>query len=176
MSTEVKYSPLSHPISNKGIPGSRRCHLLLAASISTLGLLLVLDLHQDNSHVRQHANKGAEVLQNTINYVRDTNFHYFSPSDDELHREAKDDDAGCRVQFVFAGSKYDYNQFPTMQSWIRYADPKCPIELIRPNHAVFNQLTPSEKEVFYDSAYLPILQADFMKLLVIYYLGGLVTD
>ncbi|KAF0693967.1 Aste57867_15121 [Aphanomyces stellatus] len=176
MSTEVKYSPVSHPLPSLGTTGRRR--LVLATSATTLALLLWVDLAQDNSHVRNHANKGAELLQNTYNYARETNLHYFSPVDDgeadAAHRRQVDD--GCRVQFVFAGTKYNYGQFPTMQSWIRYADSKCPIELIRPNHAVFNQLTPAEKEAFYDSAYLPILQADFMKLLVIYYLGGLVTD
>ncbi|KAF0696558.1 Aste57867_12680 [Aphanomyces stellatus] len=172
MATEVQYSPLNHGIREGEVASHRR--LVLGAGAAALALLLLVDLTQNNSHVRNHANKGAELLQNAI----DTNMHYFSSPNNTLdvHRRQVDDDDGCRVQFVFAGTKYNYGQFPTMQSWIRYADSKCPIELIRPNHAIFKQLLPAEKEAFYDSAYLPILQADFMKLLVIYYLGGLVTD
>ncbi|KAF0693965.1 Aste57867_15119 [Aphanomyces stellatus] len=82
----------------------------------------------------------------------------------------------CRVQFVFAGTKYDYNQFPSMQSWIRMADARCEIAFMRPYQPFLAHLAPAEKAMFDDTAYLPILQADLMKLLVLYYRGGLVTD
>ncbi|CAK4079438.1 unnamed protein product [Aphanomyces euteiches] len=82
----------------------------------------------------------------------------------------------CRVQFVFAGPKYDYNQFPNLQSWIRYTDSKCSIEFLRPNHPFLNQLTTAESRMFYDMAHLPILQADMLKLFALYYLGGIVAD
>ncbi|CAK4687138.1 unnamed protein product [Aphanomyces euteiches] len=82
----------------------------------------------------------------------------------------------CRVQFVFAGPKYDYSQFPNLQTWIRYTDPKCSIEILRPYHRFITQLTAAEKRMFYDMAYLPILQADMLKLLAVYYLGGVSAD
>ncbi|KAF0696564.1 Aste57867_12686 [Aphanomyces stellatus] len=91
-----------------------------------------------------------------------------------------DDDDGdaftCRVQFVFAGPKYNYKKFPLLQSWLHYAAPRCAIDFIRPRHDFHKLLTLDEQAMLNDTAYLPILQADFMKLLVIYYLGGLVVD
>ncbi|KAF0736412.1 hypothetical protein Ae201684P_006709 [Aphanomyces euteiches] len=82
----------------------------------------------------------------------------------------------CRVQFVFTGSKYNYAQFPTLQSWIRYTDSKCVIEFILANHPFMTQLTPAHARMFYESDYLPILQADMLKMFAVYYLGGLAVD
>ncbi|KAF0696559.1 Aste57867_12681 [Aphanomyces stellatus] len=167
----VKYSPLSQPSTESTPP---RCRVVLLVVSGSVVAALLLGLVLWSAHVKEelqnYSATGQAFLDTAFQVAHNPHFHYWSIDKQE------NDDVGCRVQFVFAGSKYDYNQFPTMQSWIRYADPKCPIEIIRPNHAVFNQLTPIEKPVFYDSAYLPILQADFMKLLVMYYLGGLVTD
>ncbi|KAF0693963.1 Aste57867_15117 [Aphanomyces stellatus] len=84
--------------------------------------------------------------------------------------------ATCRVQFVFAGPKYDYKDFPKLQSWVQYTDPQCAIEFVRTDHPFLRDLSADEKDVLQDSAFLPILQADLMKLLVLYYRGGLVTD
>ncbi|CAK4276491.1 unnamed protein product [Aphanomyces euteiches] len=82
----------------------------------------------------------------------------------------------CRVQFVFTGSKSNYKSFPTLQSWMRFADPTCPIEFLRSNHPFLGQITVAEARVIGALAFQPILQADMLKLLAIYYLGGLVVD
>ncbi|CAK4614147.1 hypothetical protein AeNC1_011193 [Aphanomyces euteiches] len=82
----------------------------------------------------------------------------------------------CRVQFAFAGSKYDYGQFPTLKSWIRYTDPKCAIDFLRSNHPFMTQLTAAQSRMYYESDYLPILQADMLKMFSVYYLGGVAVD
>ncbi|KAF0696567.1 Aste57867_12689 [Aphanomyces stellatus] len=82
----------------------------------------------------------------------------------------------CRVQFVFAGTKSNYKHFSSLRAWLRLTNPTCPIEFIRPGHPFLVQVSAAERATMDDMAYLPILQADFMKLLVLYYFGGLVTD
>ncbi|CAK4675025.1 unnamed protein product [Aphanomyces euteiches] len=94
----------------------------------------------------------------------------------DVRSEDKAAEETCRVQFVFAGSKYDYSNFPSLQSWLRYADPKCPIEFIRANHPFLAQLSPAQARMFNDVAFLPIIQADMLKLFAVYYIGGVVVD
>ncbi|KAF0696560.1 Aste57867_12682 [Aphanomyces stellatus] len=162
--SSAKYSPLSHRARVDTTAGRRRLGILVVV----VGPLLWFGL----IHLKARPATGATgdaFLQATFTVAHDPHFHARSPLNDT-------NDTHCHIQFVFAGPKYKYNQFSTMQSWIRYADHRCHIELIRPEHVVFNQLTLVEKEVLYDSADLPILQADFMKLLLLYYRGGLVTD
>ncbi|ETV91104.1 hypothetical protein H310_14260 [Aphanomyces invadans] len=82
----------------------------------------------------------------------------------------------CSVQFVFAGPKHDYTTFHRISAWLARGSPKCPIDLIRDDHPFLAAITPDERAMYLDVAYRPILQADLLKLLVLYYRGGLVTD
>ncbi|KAF0696561.1 Aste57867_12683 [Aphanomyces stellatus] len=145
--------------------------LLMLGTTIVLGLLVWLNFVYDGSAPPpHHPLVGAAFLNSTFSMHHDPTFRPMMASN------ATREDEVCRVQFVFAGPKYDYQRFSVLQTWVRYADPKCTIEFIRTSHPMFQQLTPAERHVFLGSAYVPILQADFMKLLVLYYLGGLVTD
>ncbi|CAK4093895.1 unnamed protein product [Aphanomyces euteiches] len=116
------------------------------------------------------------VVDHHLALVHDKVAYFSKGSHDYYRRQPSVYDEVCRVQFIFAGSKHDYNNFPTLQSWIRFADPKCPIEFLRTNHPFVGVLTTAEARMFHDSAFLPILQADMLKFFAVYYLGGLVVD
>ncbi|KAF0693966.1 Aste57867_15120 [Aphanomyces stellatus] len=141
------------------IASQPRSRLFAVISGAALLLVLYIDLAHSNSILVKQATSSSSYFR----------AHY-------IQQQYKQETPVCRIQFVFTGTKYDYDKFPMLQSWLQYADPKCAIELVRANHAFVDELTPAERAMFDDSAYLPILQADFMKLLVLYYLGGLVTD
>ncbi|CAK4073901.1 unnamed protein product [Aphanomyces euteiches] len=123
------------------------------------------DVANIHSAVHQHM----ALVQDKVSYFATGSQHNY-------HRQESAFDEVCRVQFVFAGAKYNYNQFPTLQSWIRFADPTCPIEFLRTNHPFLGLLNIAEARMFHELAFLPILQADMLKLLAVYYLGGVVVD
>ncbi|KAF0696565.1 Aste57867_12687 [Aphanomyces stellatus] len=82
----------------------------------------------------------------------------------------------CRVQFVVQGETYVPKEFPYLPAWIKYTNSSCTVDIVRMDHAFFNQLTPAQSAMLNATSSLPILQVDFTKLLVLYYLGGLVAD
>ena len=83
--------------------------------------------------------------------------------------------AGCRLQIVMAGNynKYNYQNVPT---WLDKSSKHCQFEFIRQDHPMMQHLTLDEKVAFEKMAPIPVIQADYMKFLTMYYLGGLVFD
>ncbi|KAF0693964.1 Aste57867_15118 [Aphanomyces stellatus] len=153
---------------------SQQRHGPFAAAGATLLVVLWLNMWGSVTYLRHSVTRPVQSLPPVT--ILDASIH-----DPQFHTTAVADMAvpedGCRIQFVFAGAKYDYKKFPLLQTWLRFADPACAIELIRPDHPVLlAQLYPAERAMMDDISYVPILQADFMKLLVLYYFGGLVTD
>ncbi|KAF0696562.1 Aste57867_12684 [Aphanomyces stellatus] len=82
----------------------------------------------------------------------------------------------CRVQFVIDGPTFVPRAFPYLPSWFRHTNTSCDVDFVRSNSTFLTQLTLAERAMFDDTAYITILQADFLKLMIVYYRGGLVAD
>ena len=95
------------------------------------------------------------------------------------------DQPQCKVHFLLAGSKTDYNmrQFHT---WLQHTKtgslPKqpetdCSIGFIKEDHQLMTSLlTPSQKWAAGIMSSRKVILADYMKLLAMYYYGGVSTD
>ncbi|KAF0696563.1 Aste57867_12685 [Aphanomyces stellatus] len=135
----------------------QRRRAVVFASLLLLSGLICLDLSTDESLLVRHTTS-------SMAYLRQVDVLTTPPPET------------CRVQFVVDGDTYVPKSFPTLPAWIRQSDASCAIEYIRSDHAFVDELPPAQKAMFDDTAFLTIVQADFMKLLIVYYLGGLVAD
>ncbi|KAH9142386.1 hypothetical protein AeRB84_013536 [Aphanomyces euteiches] len=180
LSTFSNLSKFAPSLFNSTMSNRMKSQVVGRLLLVAIPIVLFIVMGYDLSHVTSVVTKHAKMLHEKLTTPVDLNPSRRSNPSAAGHLppalQGVTKGAACRVQFVFAGSKYDYNNFPLLQTWIRYADPKCPIEFLRPNHPFLVQLTTAESRMFYNSAFLPILQADMLKLFSLFYLGGVVVD
>lgn len=101
------------------------------------------------------------------------------------HEHMLQDQPECKVHFLLAGSKTDYSmrQFHT---WLQHTKTgslakqpatNCSIDFIKEDHQLMaSLLTPSQKWAAEIMSSRKVILADYMKLLAIYYYGGVSTD
>lgn len=83
----------------------------------------------------------------------------------------------CRINFILAGPKADYNM-SYFHSWLDLTKPyRCQIDFIKDNHYMMtSMITSAEKETAEWMSVVPVIKADYMKFLALYYLAGIATD
>lgn len=82
----------------------------------------------------------------------------------------------CRIQILVAGNYSNYNP-KYIPMWIGKSNNTCIFEIIRESHwFINNRLNIDEIFVLNKMLKVPVIAADFMKFLSLYYLGGLYID
>ena len=82
----------------------------------------------------------------------------------------------CRVHLIAAGTYSHYNP-SNVPHWIAMTDDQCTIQIYRPETPDLHiYLSEKERRALEFMRPKPVVQADFMKFLLVYHLGGVVAD
>jgi len=84
--------------------------------------------------------------------------------------------AHCAVRFIAVGNYSSYKTLHLINKWLANSNNSCSIEIIRENNQFISTIHDTDKLVLKEMGQVPVAQADYMKFLILYYLGGLVTD
>ena len=84
--------------------------------------------------------------------------------------------APCRVHLMAMGAfaKYNVDNIP---GWLAHVRPDCVLKVVREDYpALLRLVRPEEQALFGAMLRRPVILSDFFKLLVVYYMGGVVAD
>jgi hypothetical protein len=99
-----------------------------------------------------------------------------APSVPKVESISKDPLADCRITFITMGTYFSPHTGNLLE-WIKNSDPSCTLSLIRDrSHFLANLITDRERDMLSKLDSIAVSKADFVKFLVLYYYGGLVTD
>ena len=158
----------------------RKRLFLLLLGISTILTVFVMNNHSLNNDIQLQISDddddGKELLKNLDSILALVSNS--SGSTGVLVNEP----ALCRINFVLAGKLKNYTK-TFAWNWEHHTmqDPEhggsCRFELIDSNHYLLKNIaTLSQQQVINTISSKAIVQADYMKLLTLYYMGGVVTD
>ena len=82
----------------------------------------------------------------------------------------------CPIHLIAIGNHIDYN-VSSISHWLKQSRNDCVIQIMRDNNpSLIQLLRPQEKRLFRHMIKRPVVLADFMKLLNLFYFGGVVAD
>jgi hypothetical protein len=116
-------------------------------------------------------------LQHPTSIIKNSEIHAVSPpSELEVETISKDPLADCRISFITMGTYFSPHTDNILE-WIKNSDSACTLSIIRENsHFLAHSITQKERDMLSKLDSIAVSKADFVKFLVLYYYGGLVTD